>query len=275
MSSSPLESGVGQRRQAKSDSLWRGLVFPLHQPPLSLLHSLARHACNMGCMNTKSSNFIYVGPTDRKGAWQSGPRYPAPRTGEQLDVPPIKSLESERGWLLRASAPPLMVYIPLVGEEFRTYRWGADPTESQQRLTVHDAARRLGISEDAVRMRVKRGTLSANKEGGRLYVLLDIEPTPEPTPDRTGELIEELRGRVLSLEHQLDQEREANRENRRIIVALTSRIPAIEAPSEERESPQTVEDEPERAEPQPVAGEAQGEAQESVHRPWWRRMFGG
>src|SRR5215217_5767929 len=105
MSSSPLESGVGQRRQAKSDSLWRGLVFPLHQPPLSLLHSLARHACNMGCMNPKSSNFIYVGPTDRKGAWQSGPRYPAPRTGEQLDDPPIKSLESERGWLLRAFGP--------------------------------------------------------------------------------------------------------------------------------------------------------------------------
>jgi len=157
-----------------------------------------------------------------------------------------------------------------VGEEFRTYRWGAGPTENQQRLTVHDAARRLGISEDAVRMRVKRGTLSADKEGGRLYVLLDIEPTAEPTTDRTDELIEELRGRVLSLEHQLDQEREANRENRRIIVALTSRIPAIEAPSDARESPQTVGDEPQRAEPRP---DAPG-AQESVQRPWWRRIFG-
>jgi Mg2+ and Co2+ transporter CorA len=89
----------------------------------------------------------------------------------------------------------------------------------QRRLTVHDAARQLGISEDAVRMRIKRGTLSADKEGGRLYVLLDTEPTT----DRTDELIEELRGRVSSLEHQLGQEREANRENRRIIAALTSR----------------------------------------------------
>jgi hypothetical protein len=77
-------------------------------------------------------------------------------------------------------------------------------------------------------MRIKRGTLSAEKEGGRLYVLLDIQPTTEPTTDRTDELIEELRGRVHSLEHQLDQEREANRENRRIIAALTSRIPAIQ-----------------------------------------------
>jgi hypothetical protein len=158
-----------------------------------------------------------------------------------------------------------------VGKEFRTYRWGADPTENQQRLTVHDAARRLGISEDAVRMRVKRGTLSADKEGGRLYVLLDIEPTTEPTPDRTGELIEELRGRIHSLEHQLDQEREANRENRRIIVALTSRIPAIEAPPGERESPETVEEEPERTAPRPATGGAQEGVQ---RRSWWRRMFG-
>ena len=83
-------------------------------------------------------------------------------------------------------------------------------------------------------MRVKRGTLSADKEGGRLYVLLDIEPTTEPTTDRTDELIEELKDRVHRLEYELDQEREANRENRRIIVALTSRIPELEAPSEPR-----------------------------------------
>jgi hypothetical protein len=39
---------------------------------------------------------------------------------------------------------------------------------------------------------------------------------------------------------------EARRENRRIIAALTSRIPAIEAPSEMQESAETVEDEGER-----------------------------
>jgi hypothetical protein len=157
-----------------------------------------------------------------------------------------------------------------VGENRRTGRTGRDPTANQQRLTVHDAARRLGVSEDAVRMRVKRGTLSSDKEGGRLHVLLDIEPTPEPTTDRTGELIEELKGRVHSLEYQLDQEREANRENRRIIAALTSRIPAIEAPSDERESPETVEEEQGRGEPH---SDAPG-AQEGVQRPWWRKLIG-
>jgi hypothetical protein len=120
-------------------------------------------------------------------------------------------------------------------------------------------------------MRVKRGTLSSDKEGSRLYVLLDAEPTPEPTSDRTDELIEQLHARVASLEHQLGQERDANRENRRIIAALTSRIPAIEAPREERESPVRAEEASEESEPQP----APGEAQEGAQRPWWRRVFGG
>jgi hypothetical protein len=50
---------------------------------------------------------------------------------------------------------------------------------------------------------------------------------------------------------------EANRENRRIIAALTSRIPVIEAPQEPPEPPETREEEPRRAEPRPAAGEAQ------------------
>jgi len=120
-------------------------------------------------------------------------------------------------------------------------------------------------------MRVKRGTLQAEREGRRLYVLLTPDLTTEPTPTRTDELIAELRDRVRSLDDQLDQEREANRENRRIIAALTSRIPAIEAPTDEREAPQTAQEEPERAEPR---SDAPG-AREGVRRPWWRRVLGG
>ena len=37
-------------------------------------------------------------------------------------------------------------------------------------------------------MRIKRGTLTADKQGGRLYVY----PTGDPTPDRTDALIAEL-----------------------------------------------------------------------------------
>ena len=93
-------------------------------------------------------------------------------------------------------------------------------------------------------MRVKRGTLPSTREGGRLWVLLRTDPTTEPERphDRTSELIATLR-------EQLQAERRANEENRRIIAALTSRIPQLEAPRERPESPQTVEEEPERPAP--------------------------
>ena len=43
---------------------------------------------------------------------------------------------------------------------------------SQERLTVEAAAQRLGISPDAVRSRIKRGTLWAVRRNGRVQVVL-------------------------------------------------------------------------------------------------------
>jgi excisionase family DNA binding protein len=69
---------------------------------------------------------------------------------------------------------------------------------------VGEAAQRLGISEGAVRMRVKRGTLPSTREGGRLYVLLYDDPTDDPGRphdreyDRTSELIATLREQLAS-----------------------------------------------------------------------------
>jgi hypothetical protein len=139
---------------------------------------------------------------------------------------------------------------------------------------VAEAAEILGISAEAVRGRIRRGTLPVERESGTVYVLLDHpsedrttadqpHTTGDQPDDRTDLLIAELQDRVRSLE-------EANRENRRIIAALTSRIPAIEAPQEATETPETVEGEPERAEPRP----ATGGAQEGARRPWWRRVLG-
>ena len=128
-----------------------------------------------------------------------------------------------------------------------------------RRVLVGDAAVALGISEGAVRMRVKRGTLPSTREGGRLYVLLEAEPTadPERTHDRTDELIRTLR-------EQLEAERQAHAEARRIIAGMVERIPAIEAPSEPRGSPETP--------PDLSPGTTAPPGQET--RPWWRRMFG-
>jgi hypothetical protein len=121
------------------------------------------------------------------------------------------------------------------------YRWGVELTPNQRRVPVTEAADALSISEGAVRMRVKRGTLPSTREGGRLYVLLNTEPTPEPgrphvrTHDRTSELIATLR-------EQLQAERQAHSEARRLLAAALERIPAIEVPQETSEATEAAEE---------------------------------
>jgi hypothetical protein len=102
-------------------------------------------------------------------------------------------------------------------------------------------------------MRVKRGTLPSTREGGRLYVLLNTEPTPEPerphvrTHDRTSELIATLR-------EQLQAERQAHSEARRLLAAALERIPAIEAPQETSEATEAAEESRVGASPTPLRG---------------------
>ena len=158
--------------------------------------------------------------------------------------------------------------------------------------TVAQAARALGITEGAVRKRVERGKLAAERTtDGRLIVHLESDTTAtDTTRDRPRQSRDErytrsLEEQVEYLRSQLEQEREARTEERRrqdTVIAQLSRaneeqartIRQLEAPAEppqgERETPQTVEEEPERAEPRP---DARG-AQEGAQRPWWRRIFG-
>jgi hypothetical protein len=148
-----------------------------------------------------------------------------------------------------------------------------------RRLPLREAADALGMSKDALRQRVRRGTIPAEKgEDGRVYVYLDAsadatvngQPGHVITPDDA--LNAELRARVESLERQLEQANERDRENRRIIAALTQRIPEIEAPSERSGAPVP----PDAPGPSDTPTAASGERQEAAERvSWWRRMFGG
>src|SRR5215208_2257741 len=126
-----------------------------------------------------------------------------------------------------------------------------------RRVTVAEAAKLLGISADGVRMRVRRGTIDHEKdETGRLVVYvdeaeLDRNESQDASPDAylavLQEQIEQLRNDVTDWKEQLREEREANRENRRLLAAALERIPAIEppdTPSEPRESPVKGSEEP-------------------------------
>ncbi len=163
-----------------------------------------------------------------------------------------------------------------------------DEPQANQRLTVAQAAGLLGITEGAVRSRIKRGTLPTAKEGGTVFVLLgggtaEANQSPnagEPT-DQSGLVVAQLLDRVASLERQLERRGDETERLHQIIAGLAQAnaeqartIRAIEAPATQEESPEdavTVEEEPERAEPRSYAAGAQ----EGVQRPWWRRVLGG
>jgi excisionase family DNA binding protein len=151
---------------------------------------------------------------------------------------------------------------------------GEDRDTAQDRVTIQEAAQRLGVKEDAIRKRIQRGSLRHEKtQEGRVFVWVDT--AQDATRDTTEDTYQDVsRDAVLAakdetiaaLQEQLAQANERDRENRRIIAALTQRIPAIEAP----ESPESEA----RSGPSDTPPEASGEAQEPDTRPWWQRWFG-
>src|SRR5918999_6288867 len=130
---------------------------------------------------------------------------------------------------------------------------GEDRDTAQDRVTIQEAARRLGVKEDAIRKRIQRGTLPHEKtDEGQVFVWVDTaqDTTEDAYRDVSRDALLEAKDETISaLQEQLAQANERDRENRRIIAALTSRIPAIEAPQEPRESSETGTEEPETAQP--------------------------
>ena len=60
---------------------------------------------------------------------------------------------------------------------------------NQRRYNIRDAAERLGVSSEAVRMRVKRGTIASEKgDDGRTYIRLDADQTQTEQPNQHADL---------------------------------------------------------------------------------------
>jgi uncharacterized coiled-coil protein SlyX len=149
------------------------------------------------------------------------------------------------------------------------------PSPDLDRLTVAQAADALNISQDAVRKRIARGTIPHDRgESGRVFVYLAPSETVHKTDqdiqqDTASKTVQDAH--IRSLEDQIAFLRRELERKDAILLNLTERIPAIEAPQEPAEASETLEEEPERAEPHP----ATGGAQDGVQRPWWRRIIGG
>ncbi len=124
----------------------------------------------------------------------------------------------------------------------------------RDRVTVQEAAQRLGISESGVRKRVQREQLDSTNEGGRVYIYLDTVVTeadsvPDSVPDKY----------TASLEDQVEFLRDQVRRQQEIIGQQAISLRALSAP----ESP-----------PEPVQEqeppESTGGSQTTASRTWWR-----
>jgi hypothetical protein len=153
---------------------------------------------------------------------------------------------------------------------------------ADRRVTVSEAALLLGVSEDAVRSRLKRGTLRRETgSDGTVLVVLGPEGAPNrPTTNRNQpatdqhpkdmmqEHLDSLQDQIVHLRQQLDEAHEANRENRRIIAGLVQRVPELEPA---REAPPEPPEAPENASAGPEGVEV---PLKEERPPWWRRWFG-
>jgi uncharacterized small protein (DUF1192 family) len=159
-----------------------------------------------------------------------------------------------------------------------------------RRVTLTEAAELLGMSRDAVRMRVRRGSLASEKgEDGRVYVFVEPDQVRDQeaaqhhadhaghaylqSEDRqhTYPLVEELRDRIEFLQRELERKDAILLNMTEAMKALNPPAPQEEPPLEPREARTAATEQPGRVGPQPAVESAQEGSQRA---PWWRRIFG-
>lgn len=147
------------------------------------------------------------------------------------------------------------------------------------RYTVQEAAELLGTSVDALRGRIRRGTIDSMKVNGVVYVLLSSEASRDYHADGTNIRQEgrvgnkaDSRGEssgesalIVELKEQIDWLRREVERKDTIILSMTQRIPELEAPTTSRDAPVSASEE-RRGSDLPPESEKQ--------TSWWRRFFG-
>src|SRR5918997_6146652 len=152
------------------------------------------------------------------------------------------------------------------------------PQDVLDRLTVAQAAHRLGVTQDAVRKRIARGTIRHEKDHeGRIFVYLDTLFERESETDQgNGQgaesktvLDDDQDKYTRSLEDQIDFLRRELERKDTIIMSLSQHIPELEGSPELREDHMT---DSEVTAKDKVPPEQQQEP--SQRRSWWRAFFG-
>ena len=161
------------------------------------------------------------------------------------------------------------------------------------RVTIREAATRLGVTEAAIRKRIQRGSLGKEMgQDGRVYVYLDLSQDMSHLESQVHrdpmveELVEELRDRVAFLERSLERRSVEAERYQQIVAGLTqtnnnlsARVLELEAPAQRPAPHQTSEEAAQgsaNGSPGPTPRPGDGGAQNgSMRVGWWRRVFGG
>jgi hypothetical protein len=172
------------------------------------------------------------------------------------------------------------------------------PTNDQpndRRVTVVEAAAILGVTPDAVRSRLRRGTLKRDEapDGTVLVVLEDDavtadyvdgrdgrrdETTDRSTDHTTVAYINGLTSKIELLERELADWKEEAKRKDHLLAAALERIPQIEAPQEASPEPRdgdvTASWQGARGRTPPGdSGDSRGPGE--AREPWWKRWFVG
>jgi hypothetical protein len=168
----------------------------------------------------------------------------------------------------------------LIEDQYAGHYEGYDVGQytGRYRVTIQEAAERLGVKEGAIRKRMERGTIRSEKESetGRVYVYVDEPPGKEPIESHdagydNGYDKSHDAGYDMLIRSQQEQIEFLRRELERkdaLLLNMTEAMKALnplasEVPSEPRESDISASEERGNGDVPP----------ESERRSWWRRLF--
>jgi hypothetical protein len=100
-----------------------------------------------------------------------------------------------------------------------------------ERVTIAQAAKQLGVTQEAIRARIRRGSIESNKgEDGRIYVYLTEEESV--ANGVSNDYINALKSQIASLEQDKEHLRDESQRKDAIIMSLTQRFPTPDQPQE-------------------------------------------
>jgi hypothetical protein len=161
---------------------------------------------------------------------------------------------------------------------------------TMDRVTVAEAADRLGVTRDAIRKRVKRGSIEWDAgTNGEVFVYVDASATSNDTAETNGDksedvsghagssaLVESLQDQVEYLRREVEIWQDEARRKDHLLAAALERIPAIVPPPDapnHNVAPEAAESPVTSSEPA-TNGDVPPE-QERRERGWWGRLFFG